>query len=223
MGKAVIIVAGGTGSRMNNSTPKQFLYLAGKPVIVHTINRFLRFDPAITVIIVIPEAQIKRWDQIKEEFLSTTELVTTTGGNNRFESVKKGLACLTDEDVVAIHDGVRPMVTMQTIRFCFEKARERGGAIPVLAVHETLRHQTDGKSITVNRNEYYTVQTPQVFITSMIKAAYEQEYSEDFTDDAVVFESAGNRVTLTEGNRENIKITTPTDLILAEALLKHIF
>ncbi|MBN2486606.1 MAG: 2-C-methyl-D-erythritol 4-phosphate cytidylyltransferase [Bacteroidales bacterium] len=221
MQKTVIIVAGGSGLRMNSETPKQFIEINGLPVLMHTINRFYEFSSNIEVRLVLPQHQFDFWEALcqKHNFTKTHELYS--GGKTRFHSVKNGLQSLSPNGLVAIHDGVRPLASIGTIRNCFMAAEEYGAAIPVIDVHETIR-KTDGLySHTVDRRNFRLVQTPQVFDARLLIDAYRQEYNDSFTDDASVFESTGKPVMLVDGNRENIKITTPADLIIASALLSQ--
>ena len=214
----VIIVAGGKGLRMGSDVPKQFLPLGGVPVLMHTISRFAGAMPQAGIILVLPESQHDYWDSLCRHHSFDVEHTVTAGGDTRFASSRNGLLAIpADADgLVGIHDGVRPFASVATIRACYSAARTSGAAIPVTPVVETLRH-VGGH--TVPRGDYRLVQTPQVFEASLLKDAYAQPYREAFTDDASVVEAAGHEVTLVEGNRENIKITTPFDLAVAEALL----
>jgi len=216
---SAIIVAGGSGSRMKSDRPKQFLELLGKPVLMYTLEAFNRFDSSMELIVVLPAEQIPFWEQLclNHNFVLRHRVVS--GGETRFQSVRNGLSALSDCDLVAIHDGVRPLVSQTTINDCFTVAEKKGAAIPVLSVVESLREGTMEESVPVDRSRYFSVQTPQVFQSSMVLKAYEQAYNPLFTDDASVAESAGFRVHLVEGNRENIKITHPVDLRIAEFFL----
>lgn len=222
MQQYVIIVAGGTGSRMKSDRPKQFLELSGIPVIIRTIRCFITYNPGIGVIVVVHSD----YRTYLEELLAGHELLhtgiqITTGGASRFESVRNGLSLIGDvPGVVGIHDAARPLVSLQTIAACYDMAAAEGSAIPCVAVHESLRKASHAINHAVDRNEYRIVQTPQCFSIPRIKAAFRQEYSPLFTDDATVFESAGETVVLVEGNEENIKITSPRDLLIANALLQ---
>lgn len=220
MKKFVLIVAGGSGSRMGSEIPKQFLELCGKPVLMHTIEVFYDFDPECRIILVLPEDQLQFWSGLclKHSFILPHRIVS--GGENRFNSVKNGLKLIDGEGIVFIHDGVRPLVSRQTIERCFETARISGNAIPVLPVTESLRKQEGDKNNSVDRSQYFSVQTPQTFQSSQILKAYEQDFDQAFTDDASVAEKAGFPIFMVEGNRENIKITNPTDLIIAEVFLQ---
>ena len=222
MKKAVVIVAGGSGSRMKSNLPKQFIELSGKPILMHTIECFLKYDRDIDIILVLPKEQVNFWDELCKKHNFSISLTIVYGGETRFNSVKNGLEKVSDNCIVGIHDGVRPLVSLQTLQNCYATAEKYGSAIPVTDAIESIRQITESGSISVARDSYKMVQTPQVFNSTELKETYEQSYSSFFTDDASVFESAGNKVKLTQGNRENIKITTPMDLILGEAILNLI-
>ena len=210
-----IIVAGGKGLRMGGDVPKQFLPIGGKPVLMHTIEAFREALDDVQIVLVLPAEQHDYWLKLcKDHNFRSPELIAT-GGETRFHSVKNGLALLPEDDeaVVGVHDGVRPFVSRDTIQRCFSTAAEGKAVVPVVPVVETLRQiLPDGSSITRPRNEYRLVQTPQTFPLALLKQAYEQPYSEVFTDDASVVEAMGKGITMVEGNRENIKLTTPADL-----------
>lgn len=216
---SVIIVAGGRGLRMGEDIPKQFLPLGGLPVLMHTIECFAAFDEGIKIVLVLPEDQFAYWKALcrKNEFSVAHTLVA--GGETRYQSVKNGLSQIKT-DLVAVHDGVRPFVSHETIERCFHAALKHGAGIPVMQVVESIRKVEGGRSRMKPRQAYRTIQTPQVFRTSALKKAYELPFSPDFTDDASVMEAAGYEITLVEGNNENIKITSPFDLIVAEAIMK---
>ena len=242
----VIIVAGGKGLRMGSDVPKQFLPIGGKPVLMRTLERFREYSADMQIILVLPEAQQNYWKELCKEYHfplpATTPLpqqggagggsyLLANGGQTRFHSVQNGLALIPDdaEGVVGVHDGVRPFPSIEVIRNCFETAREKKAVIPVIPVVETVRKldltkcQTlcEVESATVPRDEYRLVQTPQTFDIQLLKASNRQPYNDGFTDDASVVESYGHAITLVEGNRENIKITTPYDIVVAEALCKQ--
>ena len=219
MKKFAVIVAGGSGSRMGSEIPKQFLELLGKPVLMHTIEVFRRFDPHSEIIVVLPEHQIDFWKELCKNHSFNSEHQVVCGGETRFHSVSNGLAKINESGIVFIHDGVRPLVSNETLKRCSEMAELRGNAIPVLAVNESLRKVEGESNISVDRSQYVSVQTPQTFRSEQILKAFQQEYDPLFTDDASVAEKAGFEIHLVEGNRENIKITTPVDLIVAEAIL----
>ncbi|SNU04217.1 2-C-methyl-D-erythritol 4-phosphate cytidylyltransferase [Prevotellaceae bacterium MN60] len=216
----IIIVAGGKGLRMGGDIPKQFLPIGGKPVLMRTIERFRAYSNNLQIILVLPEAQQDYWKQLCKEYAFDVDYMLTNGGETRFHSVQHGLALIPDDaqGVVGVHDGVRPFPSIEVIKNCYETAREKKAVIPVVPVVETLRHITDG---TKPRNEYRLVQTPQCFDIQLLKAANRQPYNEGFTDDASVVEAFGFENTLVEGNRENIKITTPYDIVVAEAIINY--
>lgn len=219
---AVIIVAGGKGLRMGGDIPKQFLPVGGKPILMRTIDRFLQYDPSMQVVLVLPESQQDYWRSLCEQFHFSQPYTLANGGETRFHSVKNGLAKVSlDALLIGVHDGVRPFVSLETIQASYEEAARTEAVVPVIDVVETVRHQVEGKSVTVPRVEYKLVQTPQVFSAELLRKAYEQPYTEFFTDDASVVERFGHAVTLVPGNRENIKITTPFDLTIADALVKQ--
>ena len=227
----IIIVAGGKGLRMGSDIPKQFLPIGGKPVLMRTLERFRAYSSALQIILVLPEAQQDYWRQLCEEYHFNIEHQIANGGQTRFHSVQNGLALVPDdaEGVVGVHDGVRPFPSIEVIRNCYETAREKKAVIPVIPVVETVRQLIDSDSQlsilnsqlskTVPRDEYRLVQTPQAFDIQLLKAANRQPYNDGFTDDASVVESYGYAITLVEGTRENIKITTPYDLKIAEVLI----
>ena len=188
---------------------------------MRTLERFRAYAADLQIILVLPEAQQDYWCQLCEEYHFDVEYTLANGGQTRFHSVQNGLAKVPDDatGVVGVHDGVRPFPSIEVIRDCYETARTAKAVIPVIPVVETVRHLEDGKSRTVPRNDYRLVQTPQTFDIQLLKAANRQPYNDGFTDDASVVESYGHQITLVEGNRENIKITTPYDLIVAEAIL----
>ena len=231
----VIIVAGGKGLRMGSDIPKQFLPIGGKPVLMRTLERFREYSADLQIILVLPEAQQAYWHQLCEEYHFDVTYTLANGGQTRFHSVQNGLAKVPDdaEGVVGVHDGVRPFPAVEVIRNCYETARTAKAVIPVIPVVETVREltgtgtmssaQNSGvtvSSVTVPRDKYRLVQTPQTFDIQLLKAANRQPYNDGFTDDASVVESYGHAITLVDGNRENIKITTPYDIIVAEALCK---
>lgn len=219
----IIIVAGGKGLRMGGDLPKQFMPLHGKPVLMHTIELFRAYSDELKIILVLPHEQQDYWRQICQKHNFTVEHTVVDGGQTRFHSSQNGVAAVPDDatGVIGIHDGVRPFVSEETIARCFEAARQFGAALPVLPVTDTLRRVTDDGGYNVQRNDYRTVQTPQTFDAQLLKQAFKQPYSDNFTDDASVVEALGHKVTMVDGNRENIKLTTPFDLVVAEALIKN--
>jgi 2-C-methyl-D-erythritol 4-phosphate cytidylyltransferase len=233
----IIIVAGGKGLRMGSDIPKQFLPIGGKPVLMRTIERFREYSEKLQIILVLPKEQQAYWRQLCQEYAFPLPLegagggsyLLANGGETRFHSVQNGLALIPDdaEGVVGVHDGVRPFPSLDVIRRCYETAREKKAVIPVIPVVETLRRITQKEpsllcnSVTVPRGDYRLVQTPQTFDIQLLKAANRAADGSpvSFTDDASVVEAYGQEVSMVEGNRENIKITTPFDICIAEAIL----
>lgn len=219
----LIIVAGGKGLRMGGDIPKQFLPLCGKPVLMHTIERFRAWNAELKIILVLPRDQHHYWQRLCKEYHFEVEYMLADGGETRFHSVQSGLSLIPDDaqGVVGVHDGVRPLVSEEVISRCYEAAKVHEAVVPVTSVVETLRQiQADGTGKNVQRSDYRLVQTPQTFHIQLLKQAYRQPYLDAFTDDASVVEAVGRKVVMVEGNRENIKITTPFDLVVGEALLK---
>lgn len=216
-----IIVAAGKGVRMGTKIPKQFVEVAGLPLIMHTIHVFKAFDPEIKIYLVFPEYYMNYWEEICEKYAFAIPHQVISGGETRFQSVKNGLQGLKETTgLVAIHDGVRPLVSFQTLSVCFSTAQKLGNAIPAIEVPETVRIIDGETSKIINRQCVRLIQTPQVFAYDIIHSCYEQPYSESFTDDASVIENLGYHINLVAGNSQNVKITTPEDLELAEILLK---
>ena len=213
-----VIVAGGSGKRMGAEIPKQYLELAGRPVLMHTIERFRAFNDSIEIIAVLPENQLRYWSELKTKYSFNIIHTLVKGGKARFFSVRNGLKFVDAPGLVAIHDGVRPFVSTDTIKRCFETAEKYGNAIPVVSPADSLRMVTNQGSVPVNRLQVKQVQTPQVFDARLIKKAYLQDYIPEFTDDATVLEKTGEKINMVEGNRENIKITNPEDLFIARTL-----
>ena len=218
MTRTALIVAGGKGLRMGSDLPKQFLPIGGKPVLMHTIEAFYRFDEEMKIVLVLPQEQQNNWRELCQKYHFSIGHVLADGGETRFHSVKNGLAYV-EPGLVGVHDGVRPFVSRQVIERCYQLAETKKAVIPVVDVVETIRHLTDTGSETVSRSDYKLVQTPQVFDVELLKRAYAQEYTSFFTDDASVVEAMGESVYLAEGNRENIKITTPFDLKISSVLV----
>lgn len=206
---------------MNTEIPKQFLLLAGEPVLMHSIRIFHRFDQGMQLIVTLPEPHISFWEQLCRDhnFLIPHQLVK--GGDTRFHSVRNALGHIGGKGLVAIHDGVRPLVSAGTLSRTFEEAEKSGNAIPVIRMQESIRETGASGSHEVGRENLRIVQTPQVFRKELIKKAYELATHENFTDDATVLETLGERIHLVEGNPENIKITRPADLRCAEAILGY--
>lgn len=217
--KYALIVAGGKGLRMGTDLPKQFLPIGGKPVLMRTLEAFYSYSPEIKLILVLPHSQQAYWQALCAKYGFTLPHFVADGGETRFHSVKNGLALIQEDGLVAVHDGVRPFVSQEVIARCYELAETEKAVVPVVGVVETVRRVGENGSVTVDRDRYKLVQTPQTFDVTLLKKAYGQSYTSAFTDDASVVEALGVPVCLTEGNRENIKITTPFDLKLAEFLL----
>ena len=228
----VIIVAGGKGLRMGGDIPKQFLPIGGKPILMRTLERFRAYSETLQIILVLPEAQHDYWQELCKQYEFQVDYQIANGGQTRFHSVQNGLTLVPDdaEGVVGVHDGVRPFPSIEVITRCYETARQTKAVIPVIPVVETVRQilpsnqsnpnaVSNPSSITVPRDQYRLVQTPQTFDIQLLKAANRQPYNDGFTDDASVVESYGHPITLVEGNRENIKITTPYDITVAEAII----
>lgn len=218
----VVIVAGGRGTRMGGSVPKQFMLLGGRPVLMWTIERFVRALESVHIILVLPPEEHEHWRSLCRDHAFDIVHDIVSGGATRYLSSRNGIAAVDDSDdaVVAIHDGVRPLVSISTIERCFDAARKHGAAIPVVPVTDTLRLVTvDGRSHNVLRSDYRAVQTPQAFRLDVARKAFAQEPNDAFTDDASVAEAAGFAVTMVDGNDENIKLTTPKDILIAETLM----
>jgi 2-C-methyl-D-erythritol 4-phosphate cytidylyltransferase len=213
----VIIVAGGKGSRMQSNTPKQFIEINGEAVIVRTIKAFLNYNSLIKIIISVhKDFKVYLEELLLKHGLNKNNIQITLGGETRFQSVKNGLSLIEDQNaIVGIHDAARPFVSIQTIKTCFDTAKEKGNATPFVFVTDTIR-KVDGQfNSSVDRSLFRIIQTPQCFLASKIKDAFAQEYNPIFTDDASVLEYNGEKINLVEGNIENIKITTQFDLSIA--------
>lgn len=219
----VIIVAGGSGSRMGGSMPKQFALVDGLPILARTINTFARAFAGAKIVVVLPESQIDFWKNYSARFTVARHSVTT-GGEQRFHSVKRGIEALTDAvELIAVHDGVRPFASIEMIRRVAECAAETGAAIPVTEAVDSFRVTTQTGSEVIDRSKLRIVQTPQIFEASLLRAAYDTEYQPSFTDDAsVVEQTTPCRVTLCAGERNNIKITTPEDMVIAYAIAESL-
>lgn len=215
-----IIVAGGKGTRILSSLPKQFIPLNGIPILMHTLTAFYRAAQGIDLIVVLPSAAIKTWKSLCNKHKFKIPHAVVQGGVTRFHSVKNGLALVIEKSVVAVHDGVRPLIKKEIILKTFEEAEKKGNAITAVPVKESIRMKSNKGCIAVDRNQYYLVQTPQCFKSEIIIKAYRQAYHEKFTDDASVVESAGEKINLTEGDNQNIKITLQEDILYAESVLK---
>ncbi|MCP4552812.1 MAG: 2-C-methyl-D-erythritol 4-phosphate cytidylyltransferase [Bacteroidetes bacterium] len=219
--KTVIILAGGIGQRMGQRVPKQFLLLDGMPILYYSLKIFKEFDANIRIILVLPEAYINDWKNLCVKHQINIEHKLVKGGTNRFFSVKNGVENTPNKGLIAIHDGVRPLVDLKTIRNVFETADSFGSAVPVIEINESVRELTEKGNRIINRKTLRLIQTPQVFHSTQLKKAYQQSYQEKFTDDANVVEASGEKIYLSEGNYENIKITRSIDLKFAEAILNQ--
>ena len=205
--------------RMGNAVPKQFLLLNGKPVLQRSLEAFAAFDPTMTCIVVLPETQISYWKDLCEKYSCNVPHVVVSGGKERFDSVKNGLKAISAEGFVAVHDGVRPLVTMEMLRDGFETAEKFGSAIPYVDSVDSLRMIDRETSKTLDRTKIKRIQTPQIFDVSQLKDVMDVEYRLEFTDEASVWELAGKKLYFYKGSEQNLKITTPSDLKIAEALL----
>ena len=219
MKKVALIVAGGKGSRMNSDIPKQFLLLGDKPVLYYTIKAFADAYNDIEFILVLPDEHIGKGQEIIDGYFDDSRFQLTAGGRTRFHSVQNGLQLITEESIIFVHDGVRCMITSNLIKKCFEASVEMGTAIPVIECKDSLRVMTDSGNKSVNRSKIRIMQTPQTFHSKILLPAYKIDYKDKFTDEASVVESFGLKINLIEGEENNIKITTPLDLALAELLL----
>lgn len=207
---------------MQSNIPKQFLKLNGKPVLLHSIEAFARFDPAIAVILVLPADQFGQWESIVETYPIPCTVTIAQGGETRFESVRNGLRSLPkDITVVAIHDAVRPLVAQETITRAYKSAAHYGSGVPAVPINDSIRQIESTRSVAVDRSKFCLIQTPQCFELNLLLKAYEQDYRYTFTDDASVVETLGEQIRLVDGNSDNFKLTMPTDLIIAETLLRN--
>lgn len=214
-------MAGGTGTRMKSKTAKQFLLLHGKPVLMHTMEVFRRYSDKINIILVLPASEIQNWQLLSNKYQFDCEHKIVEGGATRFQSVKNGLSLLPDDGLVAIHDGVRPLIDENTIAASFRIAANHGTAVAAVRLKDSIRVTDQDNTKAVDRSRYRLIQTPQTFKMGIIKPAYELPDDASITDDASVAERAGHQISLFEGTYENIKITTPEDMIIAEALFKQ--
>jgi len=221
MKKYAVIVAGGSGLRMGTVVPKQFLELDGKPVLWYTLTAFLRAFNDLEIILVVPEAHVEKGLEIIRTTFEPDRIGITVGGETRFHSVKKGLDHIQQHSIVFVHDGVRCLITPELIRTCYDTAIEKGNAIPAVTAVDTIRLETINGNQQVDRNKVRIIQTPQTFYSDIIKAAFEQDYLESFTDEASVVEKLGVKIHLVEGDSSNIKITRPIDILIAEKILEE--
>lgn len=218
MNRTFVITAGGIGKRMLSQIPKQFLMLQGKPVLMHTIQRFYDFDNSAQLLVTLPKDWWGHWENLIDQHHFQIPVTLVDGGVERYDSIKNALT-LADGAIIGIHDGVRPMVSQKTIANCVTAAQEHGAAIPVMPLKESLRKIRGAQSNAVTRKDYVSVQTPQCFQRDIILQAYQLPFTEEITDDASLVEKSGVHITLTDGNEENVKITTPIDLKVCEFLM----
>ncbi len=219
MKKIALIVAGGKGIRMNSDIPKQFLLLGNKPVLYYTIKAFADAYNDVEFILVLPDEHIGKGQEIIDGYFDNSRFRLTAGGRTRFHSVQNGLELIKEECIIFVHDGVRCMLTSKLVKKCFEAAVAKGTAIPVVECKDSLRVMTDTGNKSINRNKIRIMQTPQTFHSKILLPAYKIDYKDKFTDEASVVESFGLKINLIDGEENNIKITTPLDLTLAEMLL----
>jgi 2-C-methyl-D-erythritol 4-phosphate cytidylyltransferase len=217
--KIAVIVAGGTGTRMNNAVPKQFLLLKNKPVLYYTINTFLQSYNDMQIILVLPEEHVAAGQEIIDAFFDYNRIKITTGGRTRFHSVQNGLKLITEESIVFVHDAVRCLLTTDLIKICYDAALKYGSAIPVIDSKDSVRLITEDDSTAMERNNVKLVQTPQTFHSKILLPAFNIDYKDKFTDEATVVEAFGLKVKLVKGEDHNIKITQPVDLTVAESLI----
>ncbi len=220
MKEYALIVAGGKGTRINSKLPKQFIRLNGKPILLHTIEAFFNYAENISIILVLPEDDFEIWDSICKEFRFSKSIILQKGGDTRFQSVRNGLDKIDNEGLVAIHDGVRPLVSSDLIGASFRLAAVHGSAVAAVRLKESIRVTDQDTTKAVDRSKFRIIQTPQTFNLQLIKTAYQIKEDSSLTDDASVAEKAGHKISLFEGSYENLKITTPEDLVVAEALLR---
>jgi len=223
MKRGVIIVAGGKGLRMGNELPKQFIPLHGKPVLMYTLEVFHYWDASARLILALPDEHQQYWEMLCRELHCNIPHKIVTGGETRFHSVQNGLSEVADCDLIGVHDGVRPMVASHVIEACFKTAEEKGTAMAVVPCNDSLREKAGEQNRAADRRNFYIVQTPQVFYRDWLFEAYQQPYQPFFFDDATAVEYSGRAIHLVEGNLENIKITTPLDLIVAEKLIGNTY
>ena len=216
---SIIVTAGGIGKRMNSSLPKQFLLIREKPILMRTIEQFYRFDPKIQIVLTLPDDWRSFWEELMLEHDFHIPHRVVSGGEERYHSIKNALF-YCHGDVIAVHDGVRPLVGYGTLKKCFDAVGKHNAVIPVLPIHESIRKKENDGTVAVPRSEYLIVQTPQCFKKSVLLEAYERPYHNKITDDASLVEEAGYSITTVEGNPENIKITSQMDLKYAELFLK---
>ena len=222
MHKYAVIVAGGTGTRMGGALPKQFMLLKEKPVLYYTIKTFLDAYDDLRVILVLPAGHLDEGKKITNKYFDKKNIRVTAGGETRFQSVKNGLALIGDESIIFVHDGVRCLMTTDLIHRCYDMAIATGSAIPVMPSKDSVRLLKEDKSEPIDRNRVMLVQTPQTFHSKILLPAYQIDYKDKFTDEATVVEAYGMKVSLVEGEENNIKITSPVDLLIAEKVIEEL-
>jgi 2-C-methyl-D-erythritol 4-phosphate cytidylyltransferase len=223
MQKKAVIVAGGNGLRMGAFIPKQFLLLKGKPLIVYTIETFLNAYSDMEIILVLPEEHLERGEAIVATINDKERITLTKGGATRFHSVQNGLKLIKDEAIVFVHDGVRCLINTTLIQSCYEQALMKGSAIPAVAATDSIRiANNENESVVADRTKVRIIQTPQTFKSSILIPAFQQNYTDAFTDEATVVEAFGEPVFLIEGDYNNIKVTRPVDLVIAETILQEL-
>lgn len=215
-----VIVAGGQGTRMGTAVPKQFLELEGKPILFHTVQAFVNALPGVQIVLVLPAHQLSYAQMVLSSFPERIDLTIVAGGETRYHSVQNGLRDIPDDAIVLVQDGVRPLASADLIRRCYQQAFDKGSAIPAIPATDSLRIVKNGHSEPLDRSNIRIIQTPQTFKASILIPAMQQSYRESFTDEATVVEEYGDEIFLIEGERSNIKITTPEDLLIAEALIR---
>jgi 2-C-methyl-D-erythritol 4-phosphate cytidylyltransferase len=219
MKKYAIIVAGGTGKRMQNDIPKQFLLINNKPVLFYTLNVFLKTFNDLQIILVLPVEFMSMGREIIDGYFNNERIIITAGGDTRFQSVKNGLQLVVEESIVFVHDGVRCLLSPDLIKRCYDQAIETGSAIPAIAIKDSVRIITDEGNEALDRSSIKCIQTPQTFHSKILLPAFNIDYKDKFTDEATVVEAYGLKVFLIEGEENNIKITRPVDMLVAEKLI----
>jgi 2-C-methyl-D-erythritol 4-phosphate cytidylyltransferase len=218
--KYAVIVAGGRGVRMHTTIPKQFLPFMGKPLLCYAFEAFAKAMPGIKLVLVLPGDQLKSAQVVLKSYIGGIDVTVVEGGETRFHSVQNGLKKIKDDGIVFVHDGARPLLSDDLIHRCYQQALEMGSAIPAIPINDSVRMVEDGITRAINREQLRIVQTPQTFKTELILPAFQQEWRPEFTDEATVVEANGTEVFLIDGLQDNIKITVPDDMIIAEVLLK---
>ncbi len=222
MKKYAVIVAGGTGSRMNSNIPKQFLLIKNKPVLFYTIDIFLKAYDDMHVILVLPEDHVRKGQEVIDAYFDSSRITICEGGRTRFHSVQNGLSFITEESIIFVHDGVRCLLTKDLIERCYIQAKKSGSAIPAITSRDSVRLLTIDGHVAVDRNTVKLVQTPQTFHSKILLTAFKIDYKDKFTDEATVVEAFGIKVNLIEGEENNIKITVPGDIFIAEQMITDV-